>query len=79
MITPYFLRDNFILEEQKLNIGDLVTTILGDYGIVINIGEHNLYKSDNTEYYHVLIEGHIHCYLSFALIKIKKCLTKQSK
>ena len=62
MITPYFLMDNFILEEQKLNIG-----------------EHNLYKSDNTEYYHVLMNGHIHCYLSFALIKIKKCLTKQSK
>ena len=25
-----------------------------------------------TEYYHVLIEGHVYCYLPFALIKIEK-------
>ena len=56
----------------KLQIGDLVSTVLGEYGIIVDIGEHTRYKSDNTEYYHVLIGQHIYFYLPFALIKIKK-------
>jgi len=56
----------------KFKIGDLVSTVLGEYGIIVDIGEHIRYKSDNTEYYHVLIGQHVYCYLSFALIKIKK-------
>ncbi len=80
MIAPYFIRDDLILKDHKPKffIGDLVTTILGEYGIIVKIGEHNVYRSDNTEYYHVLICNHIQCYLPFALIKIKskKHLTK---
>jgi hypothetical protein len=73
-------KENLILDDQrpKFLIGDLVTTVLGEYGIIIDIGEHNVYKSDSTEYYHVLICNYVQCYLSFALMKVKdkKCLTK---
>jgi len=60
-----------IIDEFKFKIGDLVSTILGEYGIVIKIGKHSKYDIDKTDYYHVLIEDHIQCFLPFALIKIK--------
>ncbi len=68
--------DACILDYLIFDIGDLVTTILGEYGIIVNIGEHTMYKTDKTQYYHVLIENHIHCYLPFALIKVKKSIDK---
>jgi len=68
MYLPYL----YILGDMKFEIGDLVTTILGEYGIIIAIGEHTVHKTDETEYYHVLIEDYVYCYLPFALIKIKK-------
>ena len=63
----------FSLELNQINfsLGDLVTTILNEYGIIVKIGEHSRHKTDKTEYCHVLIDGHIRCYLPFALIKIK--------
>ncbi len=59
-----------IIDEFKFNVGDLVSTILGEYGIIIKIGKHKKYNIDKTDYYHVLIDDHVHCYLPFALIKI---------
>jgi len=72
MIDSVYLPYVYVLGDMKFEIGDLVTTILGEYGIIVAIGEHVTYKSDETEYYHVLIEDHIYCYLPFALIKIEK-------
>ena len=72
VIDPIYLPHLYILGDIKFEIGDLVTTILGEYGIIIGIGEHIVHKSDETEYYHVLIEDHIYCYLPFALIKVEK-------
>ena len=58
-------KENLILDDQKPKF-------------LIDIGEHNVYKSDSTEYYHVLICNYVQCYLSFALMKVKdkKRLTK---
>ena len=72
MITYPLDIEMLTIEDFTFNVGDLVTTILGEYGVVIKIGKHDLYPTDKSEYYHVLINGYIYCYLSFALIKIKK-------
>ena len=72
MIDWAFDPSNFILGDIRFKIGDLVTTILGDYGIIVGFGRHKIYNMDETDYYHVLIEDHVHFYLPFALIKIKK-------
>ena len=56
----------------KFNVGDLVSTVLGEYGIVVKVGQHDKHPTDRTDYYHVLIDDHINCYLAFALIKVKK-------
>lgn len=72
MIDYHYLPDVFVLGEMKFDIGDLVTTILGEYGVIIGIGEHIVYKNDETEYYHVLIGADVFCYLPFALKKVKK-------
>ena len=65
-----------VFERRKFNEGDLVTTITGDYGIVIGSGaSEDLKKSlgrDNDNYYKVLIEDQIYHYLSYTLIKVKK-------
>ena len=62
---------SLIIDEFKFKIGDLVTTILGGYGIIIKIGKHDKYKTDRTDYYHVLVDGDVRCFMPFALIKIK--------
>ena len=56
---------------MKFEIGELVMTVLGDYGIIIGFGRHPKYDIDETSYYHVLINGYIYCYLPIALVKIK--------
>ena len=63
-----------VIDEFQFEVGDLVTTILGDYGIIIKIGKHSMHNIDKTDYCHVLIGGYIRCYMPFALIKIKKNL-----
>ena len=63
---------HLVIDEFKFQIGDLVTTILGDYGIIVKIGKHSKYDIDKTDYYHVLIDDHVRCFMPFALIKIKK-------
>ena len=62
----------YVLNAFKFEVGDLVKTILGEYGIITGYGKHTKYKADETEYYYVLINEHIHYYLPFALIKVKK-------
>lgn len=71
MITYPIDGGYLIIDEFKFKVGDLVTTILGDYGIIVKIGKHNKYDIDRTDYYHVLIEEHVRCFMPFALIKIK--------
>ena len=60
-----------LIDEFEFKVGDLVSTILGDYGIIVKIGKHAKYNADKTEYYHVLIDEHIRYFVPFALIKIK--------
>ena len=67
-----YMTDFLVLGEFKLKAGDLVMTVLGDYGIVVGFGKHNKYNIDDSEYYYVLINNHVQCYLPFALIKMKK-------
>jgi hypothetical protein len=81
MTSQHYQRNILTLNNKEFNVGDLVTTILGDYGIIISIGEHNTHRANNTEYYHVLIDTYVQCYLPFALIKVKneKILDKEDQ
>ena len=72
MITYPLPSEMLVIDYFKFSVGDLVTTVLGDYGVIVKIGQHDKYPTDRIDYYHVLIDGYIYCYLAFALIKIKK-------
>ena len=72
MITYPLPSEMLTINAFKFSVGDLVATIMGDYGVVVKIGQHDKFPTDKTEYYHVLIGDNIYCYLAFALIKIKK-------
>ena len=72
MITYPLPKDMLTIDAFKFSVGELVTTVLGDYGIIVKVGQHDQHPTDKTDYYHVLINGHIYCYLAFALIKMKK-------
>ncbi len=74
MITYPLPSEMLTIDAFKFSVGDLVITVLGEYGIVTKIGQHEKYPTDRTEYYHVLIGDHIYYYLAFALIKVKKKL-----
>ena len=65
-----------VLDYLLFSVGDLVTTVLGDYGIILKYGKHAKYPTDGVEYYHVLIKNEIHCYLPYALIKIENSIDK---
>ena len=67
-----YMTDFLVLGDFEFKTGDLVMTVLGDYGIVVGFGKHMKYGIDDSEYYYVLINNHVQYYLPFALIKIKK-------
>tara|TARA_B100000963_G_scaffold361811_1_gene399888 strand:+ start:4243 stop:4461 length:219 start_codon:yes stop_codon:yes gene_type:complete len=63
----------FTLDHLKFNIGELVITVMGKYGVIVGYGRHIKYpESDNCNYYHVLIDGNISCYLPYSLEKVEK-------
>ena len=73
MIQDYYLREVYILEDPlQLKVGDLVTTILEEYGVVLGFGKHPDYKNDETEYCYLLIGNQIYNYLSCAIKKVEK-------
>ena len=54
-----------------LEVGDLVTTVMGEIGIIVGKGPHADYMKDQTQYYYVLVEGFVYHYVSAGLKKIK--------
>ena len=73
MNITHIIGEAFTLEHLRFKIGELVTTIMGDYGVVVGFGKHSKYsESDNCDYYHVLINGEVSCYLPFSLQKVEK-------
>ena len=65
------------VHEQSFKEGDLVSTLLGEYGIIIGQGPPADLKKvvgDSDVYYKVLIDGRISHYLSHGLKKIIKKL-----
>lgn len=72
MIVYPFDTNLLTIDDFIFDVGDLVTTVLGEYGIIVKIGQHYEHITDKTQYYHVLIGDSVYCYLGFALIKIKK-------
>lgn len=72
MITYPLPMEMLTIDAFKFSVGDLVTTIMGDYGVIVKIGKHDRHPTDQTHYYHVLIDDNVYCYLGIALIKIKK-------
>ena len=61
-------------QKQELNVGDLVSTLLGEIGIVLGFDKHpDCRRYDGlgqTKYYKVLIDGSIYHYISGAIRKI---------
>ena len=62
--------------KEVFNIGDLVETLLGEYGVVIGYGPHTIYYKDESNYYKVLIDGHVYHYISSGIKKVEKKLDK---
>ena len=56
---------------ECFSVGDLVRTIMGEYGIILGQGPHEIYYKDMSNYYKVLIDGNIYHYIAGALKKIK--------
>ena len=65
--------------KEVFNIGDLVETVMGEYGIILGYGPHTIYYNDKSNYYKVLIDGDIFHYISNGLKKVEKKLDKQQK
>ena len=63
-----------IQQKQELNVGDLVSTLLGEIGIILGFGSHPDWSRfdglGQTKYYKVLINGSVYHYISGAIRKI---------
>ena len=45
----YYIKGDYILDgSSKFKVGDLVTTLLQEYGIIVGFGRHPDYENDNT-------------------------------
>jgi hypothetical protein len=73
MNITHIMGESYTLDHLKFEIGELVTNIVGEYGIIVGFGRHIKYpESDNCNYYHVLIGGYVSCYLPYSLQKVEK-------
>ena len=66
------------LGDSNLEIGDLVTTLMGEHGVVIGYGEegHSILAG---KYYKILMkDGHVYNYISGALKKYEIKLTNKA-
>ena len=57
---------------QEISLGDLVTTILEEYGIIVGFGKHPEYDLDRTEYCYVLIGSRVYNYMTESIKKVIK-------
>jgi|TARA_R110000824_G_scaffold352095_1_gene539161 hypothetical protein len=57
---------------QEIYLGDLVTTILEEYGIIVGFGKHPEYDLDQTEYCYVLIGSRVYNYMTESIKKVIK-------
>jgi len=57
---------------QEISLGDLVTTILEEYGIIVGFGKHPEYDLDQTEYCYVLIGSRVYNYMTESIKKVIK-------
>ena len=74
-MIPYIypIRDCYPpLKTEIYEVGELVETIMGQYGIVLGFGPHTTYHNDRSNYYKVLIDGYIYHYVSIGLKKVVK-------
>ena len=68
----YQTQPHLIKEINCFEVGDLVVTIMGEYGVVLGVGPHVDYMKDQTRYYYVLIDGTVYHYIAAWLLKHKK-------
>ena len=59
-------------ELQCFKVGDLVVTLMGEYGIVVGQGKHDVFYQDRSNYLKVLINGNVYNYIAGSLKLIKK-------
>ena len=60
------------IKDEVIELGDLVQTILGEYGVVVGHGPHSIFYKDKSNYFKVLIKGYVYHYVSGSLKKINK-------
>ena len=71
----YYLEEICVLNNtSKFKVGDLVTTLLQEYGIIVGFGKHPDHEKDNTEYCYVLIDNQVYNYLASSIKKVEKPL-----
>ncbi len=64
------------IENEIIELGDLVQTILGEYGVVIGCGPHTIFYKDKSNYFRVLIKDQVYHYVSGSLKKVNKKVDK---
>ena len=69
-MTRYTYLDKFnnVEEKQLFQVGDLVVTWMGEYGVILGYG--SLFDFDSTFYYKILIDNDVYNYIAEALEKI---------
>ena len=74
MIETTYHNEVYIIDRniEDLKVGDLVTTIMGKYGVILGFGKHPDFQKYKTKYYYVLIENEIYHYLPHSIIKQSK-------
>ena len=69
----YYLEEICVLNNtSKFKVGDLITTLLQEYGIIVGFGKHPDHEKHNTEYCYVLIDNQVYNYLASSIKKVKK-------
>ena len=64
------------IKDEVIELGDLVQTVLGEYGVVVGLGPHSIFYNDKSNYFKVLIKGYVYHYISGSLRKVNKKLDK---
>ena len=78
MIDTDYFNELYIVDKniENLEVGDLVTTVLGEYGVIVGFGKHPESESDKTEYCYILMNEHVYHYLTASVRKVKKEIDK---
>ena len=78
--SPYFAWGQALIlnDQEDLKVGDLVTTVVGEIGLIIGHDVIQKYfPKDKTKYYQVLVKGEVFNYIPGTLKKFNNNLTNK--